>query len=231
METLLITITVFIVFHMVPAIGPVRRGLISTIGKVPYIVGYSMLSLGLLGWVGIAYAEADYIELWQQATWMRWVPVLVMVPACALLVGSLAHANPLSVSPLFASGRGDQFDPSKPGIVSVTRHPLMWAFVLWSAAHMVPNGDVASLLMFGLFALLGLAGPKILDAKAKRTLGAEKWAELAGPTSNIPFFAILKGSIPADWGNVLCQPVIGGMILYAVLMGAHIFVIGASPLP
>ena len=88
METLLITITVFIVFHMVPAIGPVRRGLISTIGKVPYIVGYSMLSLGLLGWVGVAYAEADYVELWQQAVWMRWVPVILMVPACASIVSA-----------------------------------------------------------------------------------------------------------------------------------------------
>ena len=231
METLLITIAVFIAFHMVPAIGPIRRGLISVVGQVPYIVGYSMLSLGLLGWVGVAYAEADYVELWQQATWMRWVPLVLMYPACALLVGSLAHANPLSVEFRAGGLRGDPFNPEKPGIVSVTRHPLMWSFVLWAVAHMVPNGDVASLLMFGLFALLGLAGPKILDAKAKRKLGAEKWAELSGPTSNVPFIAILKGSIPADWGNVFCQPAIGGMILYAVLMGGHIFVIGASPLP
>lgn len=231
METLLITIGIFIAFHMVPAIGPVRRGLISTIGKVPYMVGYSMLSLGLLGWVGVAYGEADYVELWQQATWMRWVPLILMYPACALVVGSLVHANPLSVPPLFASGNVDEFDPSKPGIVSVTRHPLMWGLMLWSIAHMVPNGDLASVLMFGLFTLLGLVGPKSLDVKAKRKLGAEKWAELAGKTSNVPFIAILKGSVPADWGKVFCQPAIGGMILYAVLMGGHIFVIGMSPLP
>lgn len=226
METLLLTITVFIAFHVVPAIGPIRRGLIGTMGKAPYIVGYSMISLGLLGWVGIAYAEADYVELWEQAYWMRWVPLLAMYPACALLVGSLMHANPLSVGV-----RGDRFDPEKPGIVSVTRHPLMWALLLWSTAHIVPNGDVASVLMFGLFTLLGAFGPMSLDAKARRQLGPERWAELAGPTSNVPFAAILRGRIPADWGNVLCQPAIGGMILYAVLMGGHYFVIGIDPLP
>lgn len=226
METLLLTIGVFIAFHVIPAIGPVRRGLIATIGKVPYIVGYSMASLGLLGWVGVAYSEAEYIELWQTAEWMRWVPVILMYPACALVVGSLMHANPLSVGL-----RGDQFDPEKPGIVSVTRHPLMWGLLLWSLAHMAPNGDLASLLMFGLFTLLGLAGPPSLDAKARRKLGAERWAELAGPTSNIPFAAILRGRVPGDWGNVFCQPAIGGMILYAVLMGGHYYVIGISPLP
>ena len=75
METLLLTIGVFIAFHIVPAIGPVRRGLIKVLGKAPYIVGYSMISLGLLGWVGIAYGEAEYVELWAQAEWMRWVPL------------------------------------------------------------------------------------------------------------------------------------------------------------
>jgi len=226
METLLLTIGVFIAFHIVPAIGPVRRGLIKVLGKAPYIVGYSMISLGLLGWVGIAYSEAEYVELWAQAEWMRWVPLVAMYPACVFLVGTLVHANPLSVGV-----RGDRFDPEEPGIVSVTRHPLMWSLLLWSGAHIVPNGDLASVLMFGLFTLLGAFGPMSLDAKARRQLGAERWAELAGPTSNVPFAAALLGRTKVDWGMVLCRPTIGGMILYAVLLGGHFYAIGVDPLP
>lgn len=226
METLLLTISVFVAFHIVPAIGPVRRSLIGVLGKAPYIVGYSMVSLGLLGWVGIAYSEADYVEVWAQAAWMRWVPLALMYPACVLLVGSLTQANPLSVGV-----RGSAFNPDKPGIVSVTRHPLMWALLLWSTAHMVPNGDGASLLMFGLFTLLGLFGPLSLDAKARRQLGAERWATLAAPTSSVPFWAALTGRTKIDWGNVLCLPAIGGMVLYGVLMGGHLYAIGVSPLP
>lgn len=226
MADLILTLVVFAVFHMIPALGPVRRALVGAIGKAPYIVGYSMISIGLLGWVGVAYANAEYVHLWDQAYWMRWVPVVLMVPACMLLVGALTHANPLSVSL-----RAEGFNPEKPGIVSITRHPLIWGLVLWAVAHVIPNGDGASLVMFGFFALLGLVGPKSLDAKARRTLGEERWAELAGRTSSVPLLAVLRGRAAIDWPNVLCQPLIGGMVLYAVLMGGHLFAIGASPLP
>lgn len=226
METLYLTLFVFAVSHIVPAIGPVRRALIGTIGKAPYIVGYSMVSLGLLAWVGIAYSEAPYIEMWSQQTWMRWVPTVLMLPACVLLVGTLTNANPLSVGV-----RADHFDPKKPGIVSVTRHPLIWGLILWAVAHIVPNGDLASVVMFGFFVLMGLGGPKSLDKKAKRQLGTERWAALAGPTSSVPFLAALLGKTKIDWANVLCQPAIGGMVLYAVLMGGHLFAIGVDPLP
>ena len=183
MADLILTLAVFAAFHMIPALGPVRRALIGTIGKAPYIVGYSLISLGLLGWVGIAYAQADYVAVWDQAPWMRWVPVVVMLPACILLVGALTHANPLSVSVRKAA-----FNPEKPGIVSVTRHPLIWALMLWALAHMVPNGDGASLVMFGFFALLGLAGPPSLDAKARARIVGPNWparrpASRCGPRS------------------------------------------------
>jgi uncharacterized membrane protein len=226
MQNLVFAILAFIVCHMVPAFGPVRRAMIATMGKAAYIVGYSMLSLGLLGWVGVAYVEADYVELWAQAHWMRWVPVVTMPFVCALLVGFLAHPNPLSVG-----FRGSQFNLKRPGIVSVTRHPLMWALVLWALAHIVPNGDEASILMFGLFAGLGLMGPPSLDAKARRDLGAERWNDLAGRTSNVPFWAALQGRGRVDWTGVLRFPVLGGSILYAVLIALHPIIIGVSPLP
>ncbi|MFC1673988.1 NnrU family protein [Pseudomonadota bacterium] len=226
MEQLLLTMGVFIAFHVVPAIGSVRRFIVGAMGLRMYIAFYSMVSVGLLVLVGIAYSQADYVHLWDQAYWMRWVPLVLMYPACVFLVGSLVNANPLSVGV-----RPNDFEVDKPGIVSVTRHPLIWAFLLWSVAHMVANGDLASLLLFGLFTILSLAGFPSLDAKKRRELGAEKWAELAGKTSVIPFAAALTGRTQVNWGVVLCQPTIGGLIFYAVLLGGHWLVGGVDPLP
>lgn len=226
MQALLLSLGVFTAFHVIPALPPVRRALIGAMGVAAYIVGYSMISLGLLGWVGVAYAQAEVVELWPQAVWTRWSPTLLMLPACVLLVGAFVHANPLSVA-----ARSQGFDAQRPGIVSVTRHPLMWALILWAGAHIPPNGDAASLVMFGFFALLGLAGPKSLDAKARRQLGEAEWARLAAATASVPFWAALWGRARIDWARVLCAPTLGGLVLYAVLMGGHLFVIGVSPLP
>ena len=48
------------------------------------------------------------------------------------------------------------FDPARPGIAAITRHPLLWALTLWSLAHLAPNGDLAHGLLFGSFALTAL---------------------------------------------------------------------------
>ena len=57
-------------------------------------------------------------------------------------------------------------DPA-PGILKVTRHPMMWAFGLWALAHIAANGDLRSLLLFGSMAVLALYGTVRLDAKRR----------------------------------------------------------------
>jgi len=225
-QELLLSLTVFILFHLIPAIGPVRTRLISAVGKPGYIIGYSALSIAVLVWVSLAYGRADSDLVWVQQPWMRWVPIVALYFACVLLVGALTHPNPLSVGVKAA-----KFEPSQPGVVAITRHPLIWSFILWAGSHIVPNGDSASLVFFGLFLVLGLVGPKSLDLKQRRQLGEEEWLKLSGPTSNIPFLAILQRRTKFDWCNMLMVPGLGGLTLYCILFGAHTLVIGVSPFP
>lgn len=229
MQTLILTIFVFILAHMIPVIGPVRRALIATLGKGPYIVGYSMLSVGLLGWIGIAYSEAPFIELWPDYglwQWVRWLPIMVMPVACVLAVATFTNPNPLSVAL-----KSKPFDAARPGVVSITRHPLMWALLLWSGAHLIANGDVAALILFGLFTLLGVAGPRSVDARKKRQLGPDAWAALSAPTSVVPFAAIFKGRARLDLGAIGWPTMVAGLAIYLGLLWAHAPLIGVSPLP
>lgn len=226
MTELILAILVFLISHGIPSVRPVRGALVACVGERVYLGLYSLISLATLVWLGVAYGRALYLEVWPFEPWTRWVPVLVMPLACVLLAGALTSANPLSI----AFGRRP-FDPARPGIVSVTRHPLIWAFILWAGAHLVPNGDLASIILFGLLLGLSLLGPLSLDAKRRAALGREEWERLAHPTSNIPFAAALRGHVRLDLAGIGPWRMLAGLALYGLLLFGHEALFGISALP
>ena len=83
---------------------------------------------------------------------------------CLLLAFGIAAPNPLSI----ASRNDTAYDPDHPGIVGCTRHPVLWAATLWASAHVPPNGDLAHVIVFCLFAVLGVFGALIVDIRKQR---------------------------------------------------------------
>lgn len=225
MTELFVAIAAFIVSHAIAAVGPLRAALIRVMGRAVYMALYSIVSVAILVWLGLAFVNAPYVEIWQFREWTRWVTLVLMVPSVLLLVAGLSSPNPLSLSLAAA----DDFDPARPGIVGVTRHPVIWAIGLWALAHIPPNGDLAALSMFSLLLLSGLTGPKSLDAKRRARLGREQWFALAGNTSNIPFVALLRGRTSVK--GLGLGPIVAGLALYGGLFFAHQWVIGVAPLP
>ncbi len=205
---------VFILAHVIPAYGPLRQSLINLLGKRLYIVLYSSLSVVLFIWLGFAFFNAPYIELWGQPAWTRWVPLLGMPIVCVAFMGGFFASNPLSLS----IGK-QKFDPERPGLIGLSRHPVMIAFALWPALHLPPNGDVRSVLLFGLLLALSIYGPYTIDKRKKQSLGQEEWQRLAASKGNF------TGS------NGWLAGILGGAALYVLLLWAHESVIGASPLP
>jgi uncharacterized membrane protein len=226
MTNLIVAVLAFMASHAIPSLKPLRGALVARLGERTFRILYSLLSLAMIVWLIWAYIEAPYVELWAYRPWMAWVPVLVMPFACLLFVCALTAPNPLSISASRAA-----YDPTRPGIVSVTRHPLMGAFGLWAGAHVVPNGDAASLILFGLLFALSLAGPPSLDAKRRSTLGMDAWQRLAGPTSTLPLAAVLAGRTRLDVAGIGAGRIIAALALYGLLLLAHPWVIGVSPLP
>ena len=168
--------------HAIPARPSVRGRLVGVVGERPYILLYSAMSLILLGWLFRSAGEAPYVELWPAMDWQRLVPQLVVPAAFALGTIGLFTANPLSLS----ANRRDASD-SAAGILGVTRHPVLWALALWAAAHMVPNGDLAHVVLFGTLLALCLVGMALMDRRAARRLGRDRWAELAAQRPLLPF--------------------------------------------
>ena len=88
--------------------------------------------------------------------------------ACLLAAYGVGAVNPLS----FAGRAPERYDPDAPGIAGVARHPLLWALLLWSGSHLVPNGDLAHVLLFGGLAAMAAAGMVAIDRRLRQRLAA-----------------------------------------------------------
>lgn len=209
---------VFLLSHMLPARPALRRPLVAALGERAYLLLYSAASLAVLAWLISAAGRAPFVPLWDWAAWQGWVPRAVMPAACVLLALSIGRPNPFSIG-----GMGnDRFDPGRPGILRVTRHPVLWAMALWAGAHVPPNGDLAHLLLFGSFAGLALLGMRALDARRRRAWGEAGWLAMTGggaaPRAG-------EGAASASLRIAL------GLLLFGLLFLAHGPVIGISPWP
>jgi len=223
----IVAFVVFLLSHAIPARPAVRARLVGALGEGGFLAAYSVASLIVLTWLIVAAGRAPYVELWPFARWQMWVPNLALPLACQLAAFGIGAANPLS----FGGDPGKRFNPAQPGVVGIVRHPLLWAIALWAAAHMVPNGDLAHVGLFGFFTLIALAGMVVIDRRKRRQLGGETWNALAARTSFWPFAASMTGRFkPQSWRISLLRFAIG-LTAWLVLLLLHPMVIGVSPLP
>ena len=116
------------------------------------------------------------------------------------------------------------------GIFSITRHLLLCGIALWALAHLIANGDVASLLFFASMLLLMLAGAASQEAKKRAMLG-EAWDRFANQTSFFPFVAIVQGRRTLDWKGIGWWRLALSLVVYGALVALHAWVIGISPIP
>lgn len=211
--------TAFVLFflsHSLPTRPPLREWLQARLGRAGFTLAYSVLSLGMLGWLIGAAGRAPHVTLWDWAPWQAHVPILVMLPVCLLMGLSIARPNPFS----FGGARNDRFDPTHSGIVRFTRHPLLLALALWAMAHIVPNGDLAHVILFGTFAGFALLGSRIIDRRKRRALGPE-WQRMRDEVRATPRWPVRFAPLR----------LLGGLALYVGLILLHPVLFGVSPLP
>ena len=208
-------LALFVLAHLIPAVPAVRGRLVAAVGRTPYLIAYSALSLGLIWLVWRAYRAAPYIELWPPLPVLRWTPLIAMAVACVLIAAGLRTPNPFSL------GRGATgYDPARPGVLRLTRHPLLWALGLWALGHIPANGDLAGVIFFSTFAALAMAGIPVLDRRKRARLGPE-WESLAART----------GKARLGLRDIDLYTVLAAALLYALLLRAHLPVIGVWPGP
>jgi len=201
--------TTFVGTHFLMS-HPLRAAMAGKLGERGFAGVYSLVSLLTFAWMikayGPASAEAPQ-PLWDGGQAGFIVATVLMWLGSVLFLGSLRR-NPAFPRP----GKPIERIDEPHGVYSITRHPMMWGFALWSATHAIVNPTPASLVLSAAIAVLALVGAAFQDAKKERLMGAV-WRDWRSRTSFVPYgrglksadaFALVTGTLvwlAATWAH------------------------------
>lgn len=178
---------IWLFLHVVVAGSELRFWLTRRMGEQPFRGAFALASVAALVFLVFAYRRAPCAPLWTLSRDVAWLPLFVMPPAFVLLAGAFTVPNPTAVAAEAALKRPE---PAR-GVLRITRHPFLWAVVLWAGAHLLVNGNSASLLFFGTLLLTAALGTRSIDRKRART-HPDSWEAYRQRTSNLPFLALIQ---------------------------------------
>lgn len=216
---LLVAAVIFVGSHFFLSSSGLRAQIVARVGEGGFRAFYSGLSLLLLVWIIVAYRATPRTDLWFPPRLVIEVPLLVMPFALLFLVCGLTQPNPTSAIP------GRRLPPERPapGILAVTRHPVLWAFGLWALSHLLASGELASLILFASLAFLALYGTRVLDEKKRQSWPAEDWQRFSAATSNIPFAAMASSRNQWRMNEIGWWRLAVAALLYVVLIALHTY--------
>lgn len=230
MPNLIAAAAFFVLIHLLISGTRVRDALIGRIGQGPYMGLFVALSwIGII-WLGWGFASArgstENLAYWNLTPLTRHIQMAVQLVAFLFIVPGITTPNPTSVRQEGALDRPDVVR----GMLRISRHPFLWGVAIWAGGHLLVNGELASIVLFGSLLLLALFGTVSIDAKRRRALG-DKWDAFAAATSNVPFAAILAGRQRLALGEIGLWRIALAVAIWAALAWAHPWLFGVRALP
>jgi uncharacterized membrane protein len=129
---MILGLVLFFGVHTLTTQRGLRARLIASTGESGYKIGYalvSLLGLGLIVWGFAHYRATEWIDVWYPPKALKHLAAALMLPAVILVVAA------------YIRGR----------IYIALKHPLLAGVKLWAAAHLLANGDLGSIILFGSF--------------------------------------------------------------------------------
>jgi uncharacterized membrane protein len=191
MTYLVAGLLLFLGVHSIAIVAPAwRDGMAARLGDASWKAIYALVSV--IGFVmlvhGYGLARADPTVLYTPPAWMRHVASLLMLTVFPLLLAT------------YLPGR----------IKAAVKHPMLTATKAWALAHLLVNGNLADVLLFG-----GFLAWAVADRIAVGKRAVQRKPLVTGATSRM--------------NDVLA--IVGGLVLYVVVFAwAHQRFIGVPPM-
>ena len=152
MVWLIAGLVLFFGVHVFSSVRRARARLIQVTGEKPYKAAYSLISLAGFGLIVMGMGKAPRTELWAAPEWGRYAALWFMPLAFIALTASFIPGN----------------------LRRVTAHPMLWGVTLWALLHLLANGDLAGLLLFGSFGLYAVHAMSSQNARGAAA-STRKW--------------------------------------------------------
>ncbi|HEX6866643.1 MAG TPA: NnrU family protein, partial [Caulobacteraceae bacterium] len=225
MTSLIAAALFFFLLHLLVSGTPLRAGLVRAMGENTYMGLFSLASLGGIVWLSMAYGAARGMgtTYWDAGEAGKHTAVAIQFVAFLFIVIGLATPNPTSVRQEAALEKADLVR----GMLRITRHPFLWGVMIWAVGHLLANGDMPSIVLFGSLLLLAAFGTVSIDAKRKAAFGLQ-WEAFAALTSNVPFAAIAAGRQKLVLAEIGWWRPLVAILVYVAVLYAHPIVFGTN---
>jgi len=171
LAVLLLGLAVFLDAHVFVTRRAARAALIGRIGEWPYkglFALVSILGLALIVWGFADYRAAGPIMVWSPPAWTRHLTVALMWPATICVTAAYIQGD----------------------IKRLLKHPMLVGIKLWAAAHLIANGDLGAIILFG--SVLAWAVYDRITLKRRSDPGAPP-IPIGGRTNDV--IAVVVGTI------------------------------------
>ena len=125
-------LALFLGVHTLTTQRELRARAVASLGEGGYKIFYALVSLAglvLIVWGFAQYRATGWIDVWYPPKALKHVAVALMLPAVLLVVAA------------YIRGR----------IYTTLKHPMLSGVKLWALAHLLANGDLGSIVLFGSF--------------------------------------------------------------------------------
>jgi uncharacterized membrane protein len=195
MLILILGLVIFLGTHVFTMRRDARAAAIARLGEGPYKALYSLVSLlglVLVVWGFGRYRAYEWIDVWYPPVWTRHLAILLVWAAFIAFVAA------------YLPGR----------IKRALKHPMLAGVKIWALAHLLANGDLGSILLFG--SILAWAVVARISVKRRR----DEVRDHGGPVAE-----------PAGWRNDVIAVVLGTVLWFVFARWLHPLLIGVPVLP
>ena len=133
MNLLILGIIIFFSIHLVPIL-PIKNILINRLGENKYKGLFSLIALVGLLIIIYGFSRADFYPIWDPLPYSKEIALALMPISMILLAAANIQTN----------------------IKKFIKHPMLIAILIWSFVHLIANGDLRSIILFGSFGIYAL---------------------------------------------------------------------------